>query len=276
VASSIEEVEGAVELADRIAVVTGAARGIGRGIALELARSGCHVAIGDLLDRPEIAKAAAGTVAEIEGLGRRALALACDVRREDDCAALVAATREGLGGLDVLVCNAGIMQIGGVTEITSEQWRRVIEVNLSGTFHTCRAALPGMLEQGHGVIVNIASTTGLRTSGGRVAYSSSKFGVVGLSQAMASELAGKGVRVNCVCPGFVRSRMSVDELMANAGIEDPEEGDAVWTRLGEKSVPIGRTVEPADIGEAVVWLCRSDAVVGIALPVTGGSDLAGR
>ncbi len=257
------------------AIVTGAARGIGRGIALELARTGCDVIVGDLLDRPEIAEAASETVSAIEALGRRALSIRCDVSVETDCEALVRAALEEFGGLDILVCNAGIMQIGGVSDITSEQWRRVLDVNLTGTFQCCRAALPSMLEQARGIIVNVASTTGLRTGGERVAYSSSKFGVVGLSQALASEVAPKGVRVNCVCPAFVRSDMSVGEMMLHAGIEDPVEADAAWTRLGEKTGPLGRSVEPSDIGRAVVWLCESDMVVGIALPVTGGSGLPG-
>jgi NAD(P)-dependent dehydrogenase (short-subunit alcohol dehydrogenase family) len=183
--------------------------------------------------------------------------------------------RETLGGLDVLVCNAGIMQIGGVADITSEQWRRVLDVNLTGVFQCCRAALPSMLEQGSGAIVNVASTTGLRAGGERVAYSSSKFGVVGLSQGLASEVATRGVRVNCVCPSFVRSEMTLSELRSHSGIEDPSQADAAWTKLGEKMGPLGRSVEPADIGRAVVWLCESDMVVGIALPVTGGDGLPG-
>jgi NAD(P)-dependent dehydrogenase (short-subunit alcohol dehydrogenase family) len=182
---------------------------------------------------------------------------------------------DSLGGLDILVCNAGIMQIGGVLDITSEQWRRVLDVNLTGTFHSCRAALPRMLEQGSGSIVNIASTTGLRTGGERVAYSSSKFGVVGLTQALASELAPRGIRVNCVCPSFVRSGMSIGELMLQTGIDDPQKADALWTKVGQKQGVLGRSVEPSDIGRAVVWLCESDMVVGIALPVTGGDGLPG-
>jgi len=264
-----------MKLEGRKAIITGAAQGIGRGIAEELARAGCDVVIGDLLDRPETAKAASEAVAAIETLGRRALAVQCDVRSEDDCDALVRCATEQLGGLDILVCNAGIMQIGGVSDITSEQWKRVLDVNLTGTFQTCRAALPHMLAEGRGAIVNIASTTGLRTSGERVAYSSSKFGVVGLTQSLASEVAPKGVRVNCVCPSFVRSGMSIGELMIHSGIEDPAQADAAWTRLGEKTGPLGRSVEPSDIGKAVVWLCESDMVVGIALPVTGGSGLPG-
>ena len=257
------------------AIVTGAAQGIGRGIAWELARAGCDVAVADLLDRPETKQAASETVAGVEAEGRRAVALRCDVSVESDCEALVRDTIDALGGLDILVCNAGIMQIGGVRDITSEQWRRVLDVNLTGAFQTCRAALPHLVEQGRGAIVNIASTTGLRTGGERVAYSSSKFGVVGLTQALASEVAPHGIRVNCVCPSFVRSAMSVGEFMQNVGIDDAQAADAAWTKFGEKRLPLGRSVEPADIGRAVVWLCESDMVVGIALPVTGGDGLPG-
>lgn len=264
-----------MDLEGRRAIVTGAAQGIGRGIAWELARAGCDVAVADLLERPETAAAAAETVAGVEAQGRRAIALRCDVSVESDCEALVRETVEALGGLDIVVCNAGIMQIGGVADITSEQWRRVLDVNLTGTFQTCRAALPVLVEQGSGAIVNVASTTGLRAGGERVAYSSSKFGVVGLTQALASELAPKGIRVNCVCPSFVRSAMSVGEFMQTMGIDDPAAADASWTKFGEQRLPLGRSVEPADIGRAVVWLCESEMVVGIALPVTGGDGLPG-
>lgn len=262
-----------MDLEGRVAIVTGGARGIGRGIATELARAGCDVAIGDLIDRPEIEREAEVTIAQVEGLGRRAVAIRCDVAEEMDCEALVDGARERLGGLDVVVCNAGIMQVGGAMDITSAQWRRVLDVNLTGAFLTCHSALPHLTAQGRGVIVNIASVTGLRTGGDRVAYSSSKFGVVGLTQALAAEVAGKGVRVNCICPSFTRSAMSVGELMEKTGIQDPEQADALWTTVGEQRLPLGRSVEPEDIGRAVVWLCHADMVVGISLPVTGGDDL---
>lgn len=262
-----------MELEGAVAIVTGGARGIGRGIATELARAGCDVAIGDLLGAPEIAAEALETIARVEALGRRALAVPCDVTSQADCDALVASAREELGGLDVLVCNAGIMQIGGVAEITSAQFRKVLDVNLTGAFQTCKAALPHLVEQGRGAIVNVASTTGLRAGAGRVAYSASKFGVVGLTESLAGEVARHGVRVNCVCPAFTRSNMSISELMEQTGIEDFEQADALWTKVGHKRLPLGRSVEPEDIGRAVVWLARADMVVGVALPVTGGEGL---
>jgi NAD(P)-dependent dehydrogenase (short-subunit alcohol dehydrogenase family) len=262
-----------MNLEGRKAVVTGAAQGIGRGIATELARAGCDVAIGDLLSRPKTHEAAAGTVSRIEALGRRGFAIECDVAVDAACEGLMRDANEALGGIDILVCNAGIMQVGGVADITSEQWRRILDVNLTGTFQCCKAALPYM-DRGAS-IVNIASTTGLRTGPERVAYSSSKFGVVGLTQSLASECAPKGVRVNCVAPSFVRSEMTLQELMANTGISDVEQADQAWTKVGQNIGPLGRSVEPEDIGRAVVWLCESDMVIGIALPVTGGSGLPG-
>jgi meso-butanediol dehydrogenase/(S,S)-butanediol dehydrogenase/diacetyl reductase len=266
-----EEIE--VELEGCVAIVTGGARGIGRGIATELARAGCDVAIGDLLALPEIAADAEETISGIEALGRRAIAVACDVTVQSECDGLVDSARAQLGGLDVVVCNAGIMQIGGVADITSEQWRRVLDVNLTGAFQTCKAALPHLVEQGRGAIVNVASTTGLRAGTGRVAYSASKFGVVGLTESLAGEVARQGVRVNCVCPAFTRSNMSITELMEQTGIEDFSQADALWTKVGHKRLPLGRSVEPEDIGRAVVWLAQSDMVVGVALPVTGGEGL---
>ncbi len=262
-----------MNLEGRKAVVTGAAQGIGRGIATELARAGCDVAIGDLLSRAETAKAAAETVSRIEAHGRRAVAIECDVSVNTACEGLMDDANEALGGLDILVCNAGIMQVGGVADITSEEWRRILDVNLTGTFQCCKAVLP-YLDRG-GSIVNIASTTGLRTGPERVAYSSSKFGVIGLTQSLASECAPKGIRVNSVAPSFVRSGMSIQELMSNSGITNLEQADEAWTKVGENIGPLGRSVEPEDIGRAVVWLCESEMVIGIALPVTGGSGLPG-
>jgi len=262
-----------MHLQGKRAVVTGAARGIGRGIAIELARAGCDVAIGDLMGRDEIATAAEETVSAVESLGRRAVAFSCDVSREEDCEALMQGAADALGGIDIVVCNAGIMQLGGLAEITSEQWRTVLDVNLTGAFQSCRAALPHLEAAGGGAIVNIASTTGLRGASGRIAYTSSKFGVVGLTESLADELADRGIRVNCVCPAFVRSNMSIGELMTHSGISDAEKADAAWTKVGRSMGRLGRSVEPDDIGRAVVWLCESDMVVGIALPVTGGDDL---
>lgn len=262
-----------MELQGKVALVTGAARGIGRGIATELARAGCDVAIGDLLHIDEIASAAKETVAQIEALGRRALAVQCDVGQQADCEGLVASAIAQLGGLHIVVSNAGVMNIAPVMETRPEDWERVLRVNTTGTFLICRAALPHLTAQGEGSIVNIASTTGLRGVGGRSPYSSSKFAVVGFTQSLAAEVAKDGVRVNCICPSSVRSQMTVGELADVVGLDDMGKADDMWTRVAEKRLPLGRSVEPEDIGQAVVFLSRADMVVGVSLPVTGGEGL---
>jgi len=265
-----------MELEGRVAIVTGGARGIGQGIAIELARAGADIVVGDLVDRAELADDAAKTVAQVEAQGRKALTVRCDVTREEDCDALVAAALEAFGRLDVVVCNAGVMGISPVAETTLEEWERVLRVNTTGTFLTCRAALPHLTSQGEGSIVNIASVAGLRASGGRSQYTASKFAVVGFTQALAAEVAKDGVRVNCVCPSSVRSAMTVGELADVVGMDDLDAADDMWTQVAAKRLPLGRSVEPADIGRAVVYLCQEDMVVGAALPVTGGEGLPTR
>ena len=253
--------------------MTGAARGIGRGVAEVLADAGADVAIADRLADPEVAKEAETVVAGLRAKGRRAMAIDCDVSNEAQCGAMVARTLEELGGLDILVCTAGIAGIGKLEETHADQWERVLGVNATGTFLTCRAALPHLLGQQRGSIVNIASVLGLRGGAGRISYAASKFAVVGLTQALAAEVADRGVRVNCVCPSSVRSGMTVGELMDVTGVTEPAKADALWTQVAEKRLPLGRSVEPDDIGRAVVWLCEADMVTGVALPVTGGDGL---
>jgi len=262
-----------LKLEGRVAHVTGAARGIGRGIALALAREGADVAIADLLSDPEIAKDAESAAQAIRDVGRAVELIDCDVSEEASCDAMVAQTIEALGGLAVVVSNAGVAGIGTVLDTSAAQWERVLGVNATGTFLTCRAALPRLVEAGEGVIVNVASTLGLKAVGGRASYVASKFAVVGLTKALAVEVADSGVRVNCVCPSSVRSHMTVAELMDVTGIEDESKADRVWTNVAAERLPLGRSVEPDDIGRAVVWLCESDMVTGIAVPVTGGDGL---
>lgn len=261
-------------LEGRVAIVTGAARGIGRGIAVELARAGADVAIGDLLAEPELAEQAAETVATVEALGRRAIAVDCDVTELAGPKALVDAALGQLGGLDCVVANAGVLGAVPVLEMEPAEWDRVLRVNATGVFLTCRAALPHLVEQGAGSIVNIASTTGLRGAAGRAHYSASKFAVVGFSESLAAEVADAGVRVNCIAPAGVRSGMTLAELMAVTGVEDREEADALWTRVSAQRLPFGRSVEPEDVGRAVVYLCAAPMVSGTVLPVTGGEDLS--
>lgn len=262
-----------MELEGRVAIVTGGARGIGRGIAIELARAGADVAIADLSSIAELAADAAATAAEVRALGRRAVSVDCDVSDPDACDAAIATTVAELGGLDILVCNAGIAGIGGVAETSAEQWERVLKVNTTGAFLMAKAALPHFEARGGGSIVNIASVLGMKPSGKRISYSVSKAALVALTQGLAQEGASKGIRVNAVCPSSVRSQMTVGEVREVTGADSLEEADARWTEIAKKVVPLGRSVEPEDIGRSVVGLCSAEMVTGAIVPVTGGESL---
>jgi 3-oxoacyl-[acyl-carrier protein] reductase len=129
------------------------------------------------------------------------------------------------------------------------------------------------MERGGGAIVNISSVSGLRGAAGRAHYAASKFAVIGLSESLAMEVAEAKIRVNCIAPASVRSQMTLTELMKVTGIEDPARADEVWTQVSAKRLPFGRSVEPEDIGRAVVFLCSAEMISGVVLPVTGGEDL---
>jgi meso-butanediol dehydrogenase/(S,S)-butanediol dehydrogenase/diacetyl reductase len=262
-----------MEIEGKVAIVTGGARGIGRGVAAALARAGADVAIGDRLDDAMIASEAAETVKAVEAAGRRAIAIRCDVTSPDDCQALVAAAVGQLGGLHIVCCNAGVQSTIPVVDLELAEWERVLGVNATGTFLTCKAALPHLVGQRLGSIVNMASITGLRGSAQMAHYSASKFAVVGFTESLAAEVARDGVRVNCICPDGVRSDMTLGLLKRHTGIEDDAKADALWTKVASKRAPLGLSVEPHHIGEAVVYLCGAEALTGVALPVTAGSHV---
>jgi meso-butanediol dehydrogenase / (S,S)-butanediol dehydrogenase / diacetyl reductase len=261
-----------MELSGKAAIVTGGARGIGRGIAVSLARAGVDVVIGDLTDISDLGRDARETAAAIEALGRRARIMRCDVTRSADCEALAAAALREFGRLDIVCPNAGVLSGFTVLELTLEEWERILRVNLTGTFLTCKAALPHLIARGGGAIVNTASSMGLKGAAQLAHYSASKFGVVGFTQALAAEVAAQGIRVNCVCPSSVRTQLSLDEMRRRTGVPS-EKADRHWTKATAERLPLKKSVEPEDIGEAVVYLCRADQVTGIALEVTGGEQL---
>ncbi len=262
-----------MDIEGRVAVVTGGARGIGRGIAAALAKAGADVMIGDRLDDPRIGSEATETVKAVEAAGRRAIAMRCDVTDPADCASLMQSAVEKLGGLHIVVANAGVQSTIPVLELELAEWERVLRVNATGTFLTCKAALPHLVEQELGSIVNMASITGLRGSATMAHYSASKFAVVGFTESLAAEVAPHGVRVNCVCPDGVRSEMTLGLLKQHTGIEDDAKADALWTKVASDRAPLGLSVEPSHIGEAVVYLCQADTLTGVALPVTAGAHV---
>ncbi|MDP3712072.1 MAG: glucose 1-dehydrogenase [Mycobacteriales bacterium] len=238
----------------KVAVVTGASSGLGVAIAQALAEAGADVALGARrVDRLP------ATGALVEAAGRRWIGIETDVTKPEDCTALVAAAVEQLGGVDVLINNAGVASAVPGTRETPEQFSRVVDVNLHGTYWMAQAfarvARPG------GAIVNLSSVLGLRSMGlPQAAYASSKAGVIGLTRDLAAQwTARKGIRVNCVAPGFFPSEMT-DEM-------DPKEGELV-----KMLAPAGRFGDPAELAAAVVFLASdaSSYITGVTLPVDGG------
>ena len=246
-----------------LAVVTGAASGIGRAMALRLAQDGRDIAV---FDR-DVAGAEA-TAAQVRALGRRSGVWEVDVALRSSFQAAVADVTRALGDIDLLVNNAGILRTAPFLEVTEQDWRDQMAVNLDGVFHGCQAVLPGMLARGAGCIVNMASWTGKKGVPNHAAYSASKAAVIALTQSLAGELAGRGVRVNAVCPGVIvdtRMRDAAEAMNAAQGLPD------VHTRV-QTIVPMRRAGTPQDVAGVVAFLASADAayMTGQALNITGG------
>jgi NAD(P)-dependent dehydrogenase (short-subunit alcohol dehydrogenase family) len=240
----------------RVAVVTGAARGIGRRISFVLAERGYRIAANDL-DAPE------ETLEELGRAGAEALPVPGDVSDEGAVRGMFEAVMGEFGRIDVLVNNAGISLIAPAEETTLADWRRVLEVNLTGPFLMCREFGAEMLRRGSGSIVNVSSVAGLLGVADRAAYNASKHGLVGLTRTLAAEWGGRGVRVNAVCPGWVKTEMDVED-QAGGGYTDEDIAGRV---------PMGRFATPDDVARAVAFLAdpqQSGFVNGHTLSVDGG------
>ncbi len=246
-----------------LAVVTGAASGIGRAIALRLAQDGRDVAV---FDR-DLAGAEA-SAAQVRALGRQAGVWEVDVALRSSFQAAVADVARSLGEIDVLVNNAGILRTAPFLDVSEQDWRDQMAVNLDGVFHGCQAVLPGMLARGAGCIINMSSWTGKKGVPNHAAYSASKAAVIALTQSVAGELAGRGVRVNAICPGTIidtRMRDAAEAMNAAQGLPD------VHTRV-QTVVPMRRAGTPQDVAGVVAFLASTDAayMTGQALNITGG------
>ncbi len=241
-------------LQDRVALVTGAASGIGRAVALRLADEGCRVAAVDL----NLEGARATAVA----IGDSACALQADVSYLSAMREAVAAAESALGPLDVLVSCAGWDRVEPFVESTEETWDRVLTINLKGVIACTRAALDGMIDRGAGAIVNISSDAGRVGSSGEVVYSGAKAGIIGFSKAVAREVARHHIRVNVVCPGPTDTPMMEETRRAN-----PRLGDALV-----KAIPFRRLARPEEVAAAVAFLVSEDAayITGQTLSVSGG------
>ena len=229
--------------------MTGASRGIGRAIAEELARAGASVVLGYRSGKDE----AEGLAAELGGR-----AVQADVSSPEEAKRLV----EEAGDLDILVNNAGLTRDGVLARMSDEDWRTVIDTNLSSVFYTCRAVTRGMMKRRAGSIVNVSSIVGVHGNWGQTNYAASKAGIIGFTKSLAHELGSRGVRANVVAPGYVKTQLT--EVL-------PQEATAAMLA----ATPLGRLGEPEDVAGAVRFLCSDDAsfITGEVVLVDGGMGM---
>jgi len=249
-------------LADRVALVTGGSRGIGKAVVALFASCGAHVVVNYVRDEA----AAAETVKMAQEQGIEALAVRADVSQLDQAERLLQETVEHFGRLDFLICNAGIWEGAPVEEISEELWNKTLEINLKGTWSVCRAAVPLMKQQRFGRIVIVSSTAGQRGEANVSNYAASKGGQISFTKSLAPELGPFGINVNCVAPGWVETEMTTEAL-----------ADAATFESIRKNSPLGRAATPEEIAGPIVFLCSAWAnhITGEVLNVNGGSVLCG-
>jgi len=254
-----------MELNGQIAIVTGGGRGIGRAIALALAREGADIVIAEL-DQA----GAKRTAEEVGALGRRSLATATDVTSRADLRAMVDRAKAEFGRIDILIKNAGIYRAAATLDVTEDHWDAIMNINAKAVFFATQAVLPTMMAQKSGAIVSLASMAGKIGSKTNLPYNASKAAVVSMTKSLALAHAGDGIRVNCVCPGFVETDMwtVVSRDQGKLLGMTPEE----FTRQRAASVPLGRMEKPEDVAHVVAFLAgpRSGYMTGQALSVDGG------
>jgi len=258
-------------LANQVALVTGAAQGLGEALAHRLAKEGAHVVVADIMD--DKAEAVAKTIAETYGV--KTLWAHADVTNLEQVEAAVAHAVKELGRLDIAVSNAGILIAGALTEIDPARWRKVIEVNLTGYFNVARAAARPMMEQKSGIIIQINSKSGKKGSGKNSAYAASKFGGIGLTQSLALELAEYGIRVNAICPGnLLDSPLWVDSLYEQYAKRWGITTEEVRAKYLSQ-VPLGRGCVYNDVANVMVFLASEESsyMTGQAINVTGGQEM---
>jgi acetoacetyl-CoA reductase len=243
-------------LKDRVALVTGAVGGIGQSISLHLAAEGAILALNYLVERDEDAEA---YLKELTRQGFRASLYKADVSRSDEAASLVERVTKDFGRIDVLINNAGITIDKTMRNMSPDQWDKVIGVDLSSVFYCSRAVIGQMLERGYGRIINISSVVGQKGNFGQTNYAAAKAGIIGFTKALALETAKKGITVNAIAPGFVKTAMT-DKI--------PKD---VIDKIVD-SIPVGRMAEPSEIARAIVFLAdeKSSYITGQVMGINGG------
>jgi meso-butanediol dehydrogenase / (S,S)-butanediol dehydrogenase / diacetyl reductase len=254
-----------MELEGQVAIVTGAGRGIGRATALELARMGAAIVVAEL-----DVTGAERTAEEVRALGRPALVVPTDVTSRGALASMVERTLADFARIDVLVNNAGIYRAATALDVTEEHWDAVMNINARAVFFAIQAVLPAMIARKGGAIVSLASLAGKIGSPNNLPYNASKAAVISITKSLALAHAGDGIRVNCVCPGFVETDMwtvVAREQGAMLG-QTPEE----FTRRRRAQVPLGRMERPEDVANVIGFLASSKSgyMTGQAINVTGG------
>lgn len=250
----------ATELRGQVAIVTGGSSGIGRAVALELARCGTHIAFCFLDTGSQSRLDAQGVARSLRELEVRVLFRSCDVRESSDVKRFVAEVQEELGGVQILINNAGIGRDRALWRMEDHEWEAVLRTNLDGAFYFTRAVAPLMRAQEHGKIVNVTSVHGVRSEFGLSNYAASKAGLMGLTRSTAVELGPRNINVNAVAPGYIRTTRLTDGV-------PPE----ILDRAREQSV-LGRLGDPLDVAGVVLFLCSEAArhITGAVIPVDGG------
>lgn len=260
--SLIEKESSNLGLANRVAIVTGGSRGIGKAVVSMLASYGTHVVVNYVRD--EAAAAEAVNLAQSHNV--KAIAVQADVSKLSDAERLLQETVEQFARVDFLICNAGIWKGAPVESISEELWDKTLDINLKGTWSVCRAAVPIMKQQRFGRIVIVSSTAGQRGEANVSNYAASKGGQISFAKSLAPELGPFGINVNCVAPGWVETDMTTDAL-----------ADTALNESIIKGIPLGKVATPEDIAGAIVFLCSDWAnhITGEVLNVNGGSVLCG-
>lgn len=242
-------------LKDKVALITGGSRGIGRSIAIELAKNGAHIAI----NYANNSEKAEGVIEEIKELGVKALSVRADVSSEEDVKNLIKTIEGELGKIEILVNNAGITKDNLLIRMKTQDFEDVLDVNLKGTFLCTKAVSRSMMKKRYGKIINITSVVGLIGNAGQSNYSASKAGVIGFTKSMAKELGSRGIRVNAVAPGFIDTEMTqvLSEELKDKMIDN---------------IPLGRLGDSEDVANLVAFLAseKSDYITGQVINVDGG------